>query len=220
MTRYEYLYRIAEILVPEQTEEFYDYLLHSCDDDGGFLRTRYCYRETPLPDSDCDHHVNCALITLRRRYDFNNLPAFYTSDGGTAIKLQIHFGEYQDEEAFYMESEWASSVGFSYPVKINMNKGTYTVSEFKYEKNRHYKIGHPKYFLGDSVRFHLMISGGNYKIKDGVICVVDAFGTVEQQEEPSYDIEIIENGNSCLCKHIRESEVCFRHGCKKLKDYI
>ncbi len=42
MTRYEFLHRISEILVPEKSEGFFQYLLHSSDDDGDFLRTRYC----------------------------------------------------------------------------------------------------------------------------------------------------------------------------------
>lgn len=222
MTRFEYLYRISEILAPKQAEAFYNYLLHSCDDDGGFLRTRYCYWEKPLlDDTNCNYQVKFALVTLQRRYDFDNLPAFYTSDGGaTTIKLQIHLGEYQDEDDFYLESEWASSVGFSYPVKIDMEKGTYKISEFVYDKKRHHKLGQPKYSLGDSVRFHLLDSKGNHKFKDGTILVVDAFGTIEQQEEPSYDIESIENSEKCLYKHIRESDISFRHGHKNLKDYI
>lgn len=221
MTKYEYLHRIAEILVPETTEEFYNYLLHSSDDDGGFLRTRYCISEKPLSDdANSNYLVKFALVTMQHRYELDNLPAFYSSNGGTAIKLQIHFGEYQDEDDFYLESEWASSVGFSYPVKIDMEKGTYEISEFVYDKSRHYKIGQPKYSAEDSVRFHLLDSKRNHLFKDGTIRIVDAFGTIEQQEEPSYDIEVIENDEVCLYKHIRESDISFRHGRKKLTDYI
>ncbi len=41
--------------------------------------------------------------------------------------------------------------------------------------------------------------------KTGVIRGIDAYGTFEQDEEPSYDIMV--EGENCLFKHIRESEV-------------
>ena len=221
MTKYEFLHRIAEILVPNQTEAFFRYLLHTSDENGGFLRSHYCFWEKPLPDdTDCNYLVKVALVTMQQRYELDNFPAFYTTNGGAAIKLQVHFGEYQDEDDFYLESEWASSVGFSYPVKIDMEKGTYEISEFVYDKSRHYKVGQPQYLLGDSVRFHLLDSKRNHIFKDGTIRIVDAFGTIEQQEEPSYDIEVIENDEAYLYKHIRESDISFRHGHKKLTDYV
>ena len=69
------------------------------------------------------------------------------------------------------------------------------------------RSGHPKYRAGESVQFHLFMGNGGYKTKEGIIRIVDAFGTLEQQEEPSYDIEIVENSGICLCKHIRESDI-------------
>lgn len=220
MTRYEFLYRISEILAPKQTEEFFDYLLHSSDDDGGFLRTRWCYWENPLPDSNSNYQVKIALITMRSKYDFDNLPSFYDEDGKTNVKIQVHFGDYSDDDAFYQETLWASSVGFPYPVKIDFVNGMYEVSEFRYEKSRHYIVGQPKYSLGDSVRFRLFTKDENYKIKDGTIRIVDAYGTLGQQEEPSYDIEVVDNNEVCLCKHIKESDIVFRHRIKSLKTYL
>ena len=60
----------------------------------------------------------------------------------------------------------------------------------------------PKYNRGDTVRF---------KIKDdttyvGVVEIIDAYGTFEQDEEPSYDI-YVQDGQGCLYKHIRQSWV-------------
>ncbi len=40
MTFLELFHKIAEILAGENAETLYDYILHSMDDDGGFLRTR------------------------------------------------------------------------------------------------------------------------------------------------------------------------------------
>ena len=61
-------------------------------------------------------------------------------------------------------------------------------------------IGHPAYMRGDIVNFRVC-----EKEKRGKIEIVDAYGTFEQDEEPSYDIYIKEE--NCLYKHIRESFV-------------
>ncbi len=58
----------------------------------------------------------------------------------------------------------------------------------------------PKYALGDIVRF----KGTDGNVCTGKIRVVDPYGTMEQDEEPSYDIED-EGDDPCLYKHIRES---------------
>ena len=57
----------------------------------------------------------------------------------------------------------------------------------------------PDYNLGDKVYFYIE----DEPVREGVIFVVDAHGTFEQHEEPSYDI-MVESEN-CLYKHIRES---------------
>jgi len=60
--------------------------------------------------------------------------------------------------------------------------------------------GRPRYRYGDMVRF---VWQDNEKI--GRISIVDAYGTFEQSEEPSYDIFVEED--NCLYKHICESEI-------------
>lgn len=70
-------------------------------------------------------------------------------------------------------------------------------------------LGHPKFKQEDLVSFQFEIEGELQKI-DGVIYVVDAEGTAEQNEEPSYDIEAFFRGEVLLFKHIRESEVSAR----------
>lgn len=59
-------------------------------------------------------------------------------------------------------------------------------------------LGKPKYKRGDIVTF----IHDNTK-KTGYVYIVDAYGTFEQDEEPSYDIMIEEE--NCLYKHCRES---------------
>ncbi len=70
-------------------------------------------------------------------------------------------------------------------------------------------LGKPKFKREDLVSFFFDIEGEMQKI-NGVIYVVDAEGTAEQQEEPSYDIEAFFRGETLLFKHIRESLVTVR----------
>ena len=55
----------------------------------------------------------------------------------------------------------------------------------------------PRFRVGDKVRF---------EDKEGIIYIVDIFGTFGQNDEPSYDImNISEEGFQTLYKHIRQS---------------
>lgn len=63
-------------------------------------------------------------------------------------------------------------------------------------------LGKPKYRYGETVTF--TFKGEN---KLGYVYVVDAYGTFEQSEEPSYDIMVENENEHCLYKHFRESVV-------------
>lgn len=74
------------------------------------------------------------------------------------------------------------------------------------------RIGNPKYKKGDVVVFHAAkVVNWNgemvHEEKDveGVIEIVDAYGTFEQNEQPSYDIYVKEINT--LYKHITEDAV-------------
>lgn len=69
---------------------------------------------------------------------------------------------------------------------MNTNKGT---------------VGKPIYSHRDYVEF---IYQG--QTLEGVIAIIDSYGTIEQAEEPSYDIEVGGEDFS-LYKHIRESDI-------------
>ena len=60
----------------------------------------------------------------------------------------------------------------------------------------------PKYKKGDVVRFKFF---EDKEPLEGMVAIVDAYGTFEQNEEPSYDIYKFDNNT--LYKHIRESLV-------------
>lgn len=70
-------------------------------------------------------------------------------------------------------------------------------------------LGQPKYKWEEPVTFKYVLNDVE-KTFDGVIRIVDAYGTFEQKDEPSYDIEALYNGDIVLFKHIRESLVSAR----------
>lgn len=67
-------------------------------------------------------------------------------------------------------------------------------------------LGNPKFKQEDLVTFNFEVDGKIEKI-NGVIYVVDPYGTSEQAGEASYDIEAFFRGEIMLFKHIRESKV-------------
>lgn len=59
-------------------------------------------------------------------------------------------------------------------------------------------IGEPKYTLDQTVEFEI-----NGRTVKGRIMIIDRYGTLEQNEEVSYDI--LSTEENVLYKHIRES---------------
>lgn len=71
-------------------------------------------------------------------------------------------------------------------------------------------IGKPKYKYGDIVTFEILDNDDKKYRVTGYIYIVDAYGTFEQNEEPSYDIMVERShldNTPCLYKHIRESYI-------------
>lgn len=62
-------------------------------------------------------------------------------------------------------------------------------------------LGKPIYHHRDYVRFFY-----EGQTLEGIIAITDAYGTMEQAEEPSYDIEV-GGEDFILYKHIRESDI-------------
>ena len=71
-------------------------------------------------------------------------------------------------------------------------------------------VGSPKYKRGDNIVFGFIGAEGKVQEMVGAVYIVDAYGTFEQSEEPSYDIMVedyMDSGEPCLVKHVRESSV-------------
>lgn len=69
-------------------------------------------------------------------------------------------------------------------------------------------LGRPKYQVGDKVSFEMSYDNKKFNL-EGVIEIVDAFGTYFYKDGPSYDIMVddFNNKGRCLCKHIPEKIV-------------
>ena len=62
-------------------------------------------------------------------------------------------------------------------------------------------LGNPKFSIYDLVRFKL----DDGIERQGLVYVVDAYGTFEQNEDVSYDIMV--TSENCLYKHVKEKFV-------------
>lgn len=62
-------------------------------------------------------------------------------------------------------------------------------------------LGNPKYSFGDLLEFKTQHMS---EAKRGRVEIVDAWGTFEQNSQPSYDIYVSEE--NCLYKHIVEGD--------------
>ena len=77
------------------------------------------------------------------------------------------------------------------------------------EKCKENILGKPYFKYGDEVGFNLIpYKETKEKFFTGKVYIIDAYGTFEQNEEPSYDIMVEDyngTGKRCLVKHIRQS---------------
>lgn len=140
MTFFGALHRTAEILAGDNAEKLFDYIIHSMDDDGGFLRTRWKRSEKVLSDADYSDEPKIFLVALRSQFDLKRDTEYYKTNTFnakseddetititellTVLKMQIFYVDLSDEEHFINEAEWSSCVGYPYPIRVNIEQGT------------------------------------------------------------------------------------------------
>ncbi|MCH5274867.1 MAG: hypothetical protein J1E65_03430 [Lachnospiraceae bacterium] len=104
MTKYEFYKQIASILSPNNSEALFDYIIHSMDNDGFFLRSRYCYSNKPLPDSLLYRDVQITLAALRAPFAFESNTNYYEDRDGiiksTVLKMELFLIDLSDVRAF------------------------------------------------------------------------------------------------------------------------
>ena len=129
---YDFYRKVAKILAGENADALFDYIIHAMDDDGGFLRSSWCYFDKILQDWKFGADINTALVTLQKPFDFQKSKKYYVEDipkagTETELKMQLFYYDLSDEKRFKDDAQWSAEVGFFYPVKIDMVNETYEV---------------------------------------------------------------------------------------------
>ncbi len=119
MTLHQLTHRISQTLTPE-TDSFYDYVLWSSDDNGGFLRTCFRRKRKPLRDRDIQP-LEEALVCFREPFAED-----YGSNDCTYVKLQL-FYQYDAERNVGHYIRWSRDMGFPVPYLFDLKAGTYRV---------------------------------------------------------------------------------------------
>ena len=118
MTLYDLLKRISQILTPED-DAFYRYALYTSDDNGGFLRTRYCRSAQPVADHAVGEGFSRVLVTAKTplcRYDLRDRSE-------PRAKLQI---TYSVPSADLSDADWDAQLGYCYVYLIDLQSGQFT----------------------------------------------------------------------------------------------
>lgn len=131
---YDFYRKVAKILAGENVDALFDYIIHAMDDDGGFLRTRWCYFDKKLPNKKLNADIKTVLISLHRPFDFQASKKYYVEDipkdgTETELNMQLFYYDLSDKKRFKDDAQWSADVGFFYPIKIDMVNETYEVLE-------------------------------------------------------------------------------------------
>lgn len=131
---HDFYRKLARILARDNEEELFQYIIHSMDDDGGFLRSRYCYWSKELPNQKTGREIKTALVALRSPFDFASSTEYYeeakVKDGtNTILKMQVFYFDLSKEESFVDEAKWSAGVGFPYPIKVDMINETFEIMD-------------------------------------------------------------------------------------------
>lgn len=129
MTTYELYKKIAHILAPDNNRALFDYILHATDNYGGFLRSRFCRADVTLPNKKCGE-IKTVLVALAEPFDFSTRE-YYRESGSvypyTVLKMQICLCDLSEGEKFRFAAEGAASVGYEYPIKIDLEEKKYEI---------------------------------------------------------------------------------------------
>ena len=120
MTLYSLLKKISAIITPE-TDAFYNYAIHTSDDNGGFLRTRYCWRlDNPVEDFDLDEGYSKVMVTAQKPIEEQDL----LDETEPQVKMQI---TYSIQDADIGDAEWDAELSYCYVYIFDLVCGTYSM---------------------------------------------------------------------------------------------
>lgn len=127
MTLYELLHKVSAKLSEEHADAIFDYFIHAMDDNGGFLRTRWCYWDKELEDHKVSDDMKRVLLVLTTPFDFDKDDTFYETGTGpwekvelTVLKMQLFYTDMSDEEKLQSELKWCKQMGYRYPILVDL----------------------------------------------------------------------------------------------------
>lgn len=125
MTLYDLLKEISYIIAENNDDKLFEYIIHSVDCNGDFLRSRYCYSEKALADFECGDDLKTVLVVLNKPFDFCVSTRYYENADCaervlTLLKMQIFLCDLSNDEDLTRKITWSCAVGFNYPIKINL----------------------------------------------------------------------------------------------------
>ncbi len=118
MRLHDFLFKVSGALSSEHPASLYDYLIHTMENCGGFLRSRWYYD----PDTTIDNFnipaVHLVLVTYHGDVDFDHPTLYETLDSDaysvqvSLVKLQIFYENYSSDDAMIDAIEWAMQLGY------------------------------------------------------------------------------------------------------------
>ena len=119
MTLYELIKQVSDIITPE-SNIFYNYVVYTSDDNGGFLRTRYCWWDKPLGNRNlCDKYKK-VLVTCNKEITVDEL----VNKTDTKLKIQFHY-DYLDPS--FEDAEWDIQMGYNYIYLIDLSTNDFVM---------------------------------------------------------------------------------------------
>lgn len=119
MNLYDLIHQISEILTPN-TNSFFEYVINTSDDNGGFLRTCFINKNDKLKNFE----IQCmdkVLVCFAREFvedDYYNYGMAFTK-----TKLQLF---YWKNVSIPARSRWSCGLGYKYSYVFDLKARTYT----------------------------------------------------------------------------------------------
>ncbi len=113
MTLYKLIKQLSAIISPH-SDAFFDYVINTSDDNGGFLRTCYCRRNNPIKDVSLgDRDYKTVLVTMERPFAEEDLH----QKSSTYVKMQIN---YVNTDAVFQDAVWDAQLGYNYVYLVDL----------------------------------------------------------------------------------------------------
>lgn len=123
MTLYDLILNVSQIITPD-TNAFYHYILYTSDDNGGFLRTRYCWSSLPIADRSFRYDYKKIMVTAKSPLT----EEVFVQTPETNAKIQFSYGIMNPSIS---DAEWDAQLGYRHVYIFDLIKKTY---EYYYTK--------------------------------------------------------------------------------------